>query len=314
MSFTADVKFQICQEELDDSDSKVQLCALFLMKGSVHINWQGMYLSFQSENAAISKHVFKLFKSMYDVNPRLSILKKMQLKKNNIYRIQIYEKAQEILEDLQIMTDTGLHSCPPSNMIRSEKKARAFLQGCFLGSGSINDPKTTNYHLEMSTSDEHFANLIVKAMEKFYIPAKITIRKNNYVVYIKAGEKIEDFLRLCNASKALMDFVETRSLRDFYNSMSRLDNCTLANEVKTIKAGKKQLEYIEALEKNKTKVKVSEKIQRVMEIRKKYPEASLNELCDECYLEYGEVISKSGMKHRLNKIKEMAMEFMEEKE
>ena len=51
-----------------------------------------------------------------------------------------------------------------------------------------------------------------------------------------------------------------------------------------------------------------------MEIRKKYPEASLNELCDECYLEYGEVISKSGMKHRLNKIKEMAMEFMEEKE
>ena len=48
MSFTADVKFQICQEELDDSDSKVQLCALFLMKGSVHINWQGMYLSFQS--------------------------------------------------------------------------------------------------------------------------------------------------------------------------------------------------------------------------------------------------------------------------
>ncbi|MCI7803173.1 MAG: DNA-binding protein WhiA [Floccifex porci] len=314
MSFTADVKFQICQEELDDSDSKVQLCALFLMKGSVHINWQGMYLSFQSENAAISKHVFKLFKSMYDVNPRLSILKKMQLKKNNIYRIQIYEKAQEILEDLQIMTDTGLHSCPPSKMIRSEKKARAFLQGCFLGSGSINDPKTTNYHLEMSTSDEHFANLIVKAMEKFYIPAKITIRKNNYVVYIKAGEKIEDFLRLCNASKALMDFVETRSLRDFYNSMSRLDNCTLANEVKTIKAGKKQLEYIEALEKNKTKVKVSEKIQRVMEIRKKYPEASLNELCDECYLEYGEVISKSGMKHRLNKIKEMAMEFMEEKE
>ena len=284
------------------------------MKGSVHINWQGMYLSFQSENAAISKHVFKLFKSMYDVNPRLSILKKMQLKKNNIYRIQIYEKAQEILEDLQIMTDTGLHSCPPSKMIRSEKKARAFLQGCFLGSGSINDPKTTNYHLEMSTSDEHFANLIVKAMEKFYIPAKITIRKNNYVVYIKAGEKIEDFLRLCNASKALMDFVETRSLRDFYNSMSRLDNCTLANEVKTIKAGKKQLEYIEALEKNKTKVKVSEKIQRVMEIRKKYPEASLNELCDECYLEYGEVISKSGMKHRLNKIKEMAMEFMEEKE
>ncbi|MDD7280985.1 DNA-binding protein WhiA [Floccifex sp.] len=312
MSFTTDVKYQICQEELDETDAKVQLCALFLMKGSVHINWQGMYLSFQSENATIAKHVFKLFKSMYDVNPRLSILKKMQLKKNNIYRLQIYEKANEILEDLGIMTETGLHSYPSTKLIRSEKKARAFLQGCFLGSGSINDPKTTNYHLEMSVTDENFANVIVKAMEKFYIPAKITVRKNNYVVYIKAGEKIEDFLRLCNASKALMDFVEARSLRDFYNSMSRLDNCALANEVKTIKAGKKQLEYIDVLEKNRNKVKITDKIQRVMDIRKKFPEASLNELCDECYLEYGEVISKSGMKHRLNKIKEMAMEFMEE--
>ena len=94
--------------------------------------------------------------------------------------------------------------------------------------------------------------------------------------------------------------------------MSRLDNCALANEVKTIKAGKKQLEYIDVLEKNRNKVKITDKIQRVMDIRKKFPEASLNELCDECYLEYGEVISKSGMKHRLNKIKEMAMEFMEE--
>ncbi|MGN1276128.1 MAG: DNA-binding protein WhiA [Floccifex sp.] len=312
MSFTADVKYQICQEELDQSDTKVQLCALFLMKGSVHINWQGMYLSFQSENATIAKYVFKLFKSMYQVNPRLSILKKMQLKKNNIYRIQVYEKANEILEDLQILTETGLHTYPSMKMIRSDKKARAFLSGCFLGSGSINDPKTTNYHLEMSTTDENFSNVIVKALERFYIPSKITIRKNSYVVYVKAGEKIEDFLRLCNASKALMDFVEARSLRDFYNSMSRLDNCALANEVKTIKAGKKQLEYIEVLEKNKNKLKINEKLQRVMEIRKKFPEASLNELCDEVYLAYGEVISKSGMKHRLNKIKEMAMEFMEE--
>ena len=77
------------------------------MRASLHMNWQGMYLSFQTENATIAKHVFQIMKTLYNVDPRLSVLKKMQLKKNNIYRIQVFDKAQEILEDLQILTDSG---------------------------------------------------------------------------------------------------------------------------------------------------------------------------------------------------------------
>lgn len=38
----------------------------------------------------------------------------------------------------------------------------------------------------------------------------------------------------------------------------------------------------------------------------------MNELCEQCYLAYGEIISKSGMKHRLGKIKEMAKPFLED--
>ena len=42
-----------------------------------HMNWQGMYLSFQTENATIAaKHVFQIMKTLYDVDPRLSVLKK----------------------------------------------------------------------------------------------------------------------------------------------------------------------------------------------------------------------------------------------
>ena len=260
MSFTSEVKNQICKDEVDANASKAQLCALFQIRASLHMNWQGMYLSFQSENATIAKHVFQLLKQNYHVDPRLAVLKKMQLKKNNIYRIQVYEKAEEILQDLQIMTDTGLHTTPRSKMIRSEKMARAYLQGCFLASGSINDPKTTNYHMEITCTDEDLAKTIQKLMERFYLPAKIIKRKNQFVVYMKAGEKIADFLRLCNASK----------------------------------------------------LKISKKIQNVITIRKKFPEASMNELCDEVYREYGDIISKSGMKHRLAKIKELAMEVMED--
>ena len=94
MSFTSEVKNQICKDEVDANASKAQLCALFQIRASLHMNWQGMYLSFQSENATIAKHVFQLLKQNYRVDPRLAVLKKMQLKKNNIYRIQVYEKAE----------------------------------------------------------------------------------------------------------------------------------------------------------------------------------------------------------------------------
>lgn len=314
MSFTSEVKQQICMEELDDMMAKSQLCALFQMRASLHMNWQGTYLSYQTENASIAKHIFKLVKKYYQVDPQLSVLRKMQLKKNNVYRIQIYKKANEILSDLLILTDTGLHYTPNQKWIRSEKGSRAYLQGCFLAAGSINDPKTSNYHMEINCMQEELAQSILKMMNRFYLPAKMVVRKNNYVVYIKAGDKIADFLRLCNASQALFEFEDSRIQRDLYNQITRLDNCEVANEMKAIKAGQKQLEYIKLIEDNRDKVKITEKIEHVMEVRKQFPEANMNELCMECYRLYGEIISKSGIKHRLNKIKEIATEIMEDVE
>ena len=190
MSFTSEIKKEICKEEIDAQMMKAQLCALFQMRASLHMNWQGMYLSFQTENATIAKHVFQIMKTLYDVDPRLSVLKKMQLKKNNIYRIQVFDKAQEILEDLQILTDSGLRYTPSVKMVRSEKMARAYLQGCFLASGSINSPKSSNYHLEMSSQEKDLALSVQKLMQRFYLPAKVIERKSVYVVYIKAGDKI----------------------------------------------------------------------------------------------------------------------------
>lgn len=291
---------------------KAQLCALFQMRASLHMNWQGMYLSFQAEHGFLVKHIFKLVKEVYQVDPRLSVLKKMQLKKNNIYRIQIYDKANEILEDLHIYTDEGFNSEPPKEFIQDEDIARCYLQGIFLAGGSINDPKTSNYHMDITCNDPDLAEGIKKVMEIFYLPAKTIKRRNNMVVYLKVGDKIADFLRLCNATDALFEFERNRIERDLYNQIQRLDNIELANEVKAQKAALKQLEYIATIEANLEHLKVSDKILKVMELRKEFPYANNNELCEFMYKKYGEEISKSGMKHRLTKIKELALECMEE--
>ncbi|MDO4467406.1 MAG: DNA-binding protein WhiA [Bacillota bacterium] len=312
MSFTSEAKLQICNEDLERIQMKAQLCALFQMRASLHMNWQGMYLSFQSEHAFIVKHIFKLIKEIYKVDPRLSVIKKMQLKKNNIYRIQIYDKASEILEDLKIYTDEGFNFVPPKSFVEDEDIARCYLQGVFLAGGSITDPRTGNYHLDITCNEEEMAEAIKDVMEMFYLPAKTIKRRNHYVVYLKIGEKIADFLRICNASNALFEFEDSRIQRDLLNQIQRLDNIDIANEMKAQKAAAKQLKYIEVIEANASYIKVSEKIRHVMVVRKENPDANNNELCDKIYEKFGEKISKSGMKHRMTKIKELALEFMED--
>lgn len=309
MSFSSDIKQEISQLEFTEGKARALLSALFLSRAS--LNWSNgrTWLSFQTQNASIAKLVFRVLKNEYDVDVQIATIKRMNLKKNNTYRLIVQSKANDILEDLGILRQGGLYNTPPYTIVRSEKNARAFMQGLFLASGSINSPKTTNYHMELNVPSQDLAIMAVKILDRFYIPAKITLRKQQYIVYTKAGDKIADFLRLLGANQSLFLFEDARIQRDFYNQLTRLDNCEVANEMKTQKAAKDQLYWIAVIEQSHQKV--SDKIAHVMAARKKNPEASNVELCDEIYLMYGETITKSGMKHRMTKIKELAQTFLE---
>lgn len=309
MSFSSDVKQEISQLEFTEGKARALLSALFLSRASLNWNNGRTWLSFQTQNASIAKLVFRVLKNEYDVDVQIATIKRMNLKKNNTYRLIVQSKANDILEDLGILRQGGLYNTPPYTIVRSEKNARAFMQGLFLATGSINSPKTTNYHMELNVPSQDLAAMAVKILDRFYIPAKITLRKQQYIVYTKAGDKIADFLRLLGANQSLFLFEDARIQRDFYNQLTRLDNCEVANEMKTQKAAKDQLYWIAVIEQSQQKV--SDKIAHVMAARKKNPEASNVELCDEIYLMYGETITKSGMKHRMTKIKELAQTFLE---
>lgn len=305
MSFSSDVKQEISRLPFVDGQAKALLSALFLARGSLNWTHGHTWITFQTQNASIAKLMFRLLKSEYNAEVQIASLKRMNLKKNNEYRLTITSQAEEILQSLGIWRSQTFYNTPPYALIRSEKNARAFIQGLFLATGSINHPKTTNYHLEMTLPTQELATMAVKILDRFYIPAKITLRKANYVVYTKAGDKIADFLRLCGASQSLFHFEDQRIQRDFYNQLTRLDNCEVANEMKTMKAAQEQLAWIEVIEKSQCEVPI--KIRHVMEARKQNPDASTLELCEAVYVLYGETITKSGMKHRMARMKDLAL-------
>lgn len=306
MSFSSEVKREITGVGLKPCCQRAQLSAFLHINSNLLIINRGMQLQIKIENATIAKYLFSAIKERYDVEIELSVEKKQHLRKNNVYILTILSKAIEILEDLGIYSAMGMRNVPFAPITLNECCKRSYLTGAFLASGSINAPTRADYHMEISSIDEKLSQFILKLMNHENLEAKVVKRRNRYVVYVKPADKIGDFLRLCQAHNNLMLFEDERIQRDFRNSLTRLDNCEVANEMKTIKAGNSQLDYIYLLIEHDQYSHIDEKLIQVADLRMNHPEASLNELLIEYKEAYGLTLSKSGLQHRFKKIEELA--------
>lgn len=306
MSFSSDVKNEAAQIELVKNEGRAELSALIQMCSSLSLSNRGMTIKVQVENAAVARTVCRLVKDRYNAEISLSVKRRMNLKKNLIYGIRIMTGAPVILTDLGLYSSRGLLKVPLHKIVSNDSQARAYLCGAFLAGGSINPPEKTNYHLEITANNDKQAELLQELLERFDIHAKTIARRGKQIVYVKAAEKIADFLRIIGANEAVLKFENIRISRDFTNSLTRLNNCDVANEVKTQNAAKNQLEDIHVLQSTYGLDRLDEKLQDVAKLRLQYPEASLNELCAVYEEMTGISVSKSGMKHRFVRLHELA--------
>jgi DNA-binding protein WhiA len=258
------------------------------------------------ENAAVARMIFSLVKDRYGSEMELFVKKKMNLNKNRIYGIRILTFAREILEDVGLYTARGLREKPVSKIVQTDSNARAFLTGAFLASGSINPPEKPNYHLEITAGNEEYGLFLIEQMARFNIPAKKIERRGKTVVYVKAAEKIGDFLRCIEAHNALMKFEDERIERDFTNNFIRLNNIDVANEQKIQKAAEEQIDDIKVLLSSRYQSQISDSLKQLAQVRLKYPDAALSELTKLYEQETGESVSKSGLRHRFLRIRELA--------
>ena len=224
----------------------------------------------------------------------------------------INEKVNFILKDLSIINENGdFLDTPNEFIVDSEDEIRAYLRGAFLAKGSINDPKTARYHLELLIEELEEAKFISNLLNSFDLNSKILSRDKGYMVYIKESEKIGDFLRIINANQAVLYYEDIRIYRDHKNMTNRLNNCEQANIDKVVETATKQIEDIEYLKENLGIELLDEKTKEAIEYRLKYPESSLLELSEIISYETGKPITKSGLNHRFRKVRELANKMKE---
>jgi len=306
MSFASDVKDEVARQQLPARLANARLSAVVQLLAAIDMTRQGMALTIRTANANVARASVRDLQACYGVEPQLAAVKKPRFDKTSSYVITVSGQARAILQDLDLWTESGLQEHPRQRFIDSDERVRAYLQGCFMATGSLNAPTTANYHLEMTATNPALAEFIVRQMARFRLTAKVTVRRGQPVVYLKASEQIADFLRLIGASQAVLAFEDERIQRDFMNNFSRLDNCELANEYKSMQAARKQVEAVDRLRKLGLLEAMEDKQRDIAMLRLQHPEATLLELSEAYEAATGTKLSKSGIRHRLLKLMEMA--------
>ena len=184
-----------------------------------------------------------------------------------------------------------------AQMKQDEQIARLCIREAFIKSGSMNDPNK-KYHLQIMFRTKKKAEEMQKLLENFYIHPRIIKKENNYMLYLKDGEEISQFLALIGANNTVLKFEEIRVIKEKRNDINRLVNCETANLNKTINAAVKQIEDIKLIKTKGKFAALPENLQEIADLRIKNPDLSLVELGKLLK----EPIGKSGVNHRLKKI------------
>lgn len=304
MSFASETKKELTQVESDDSGLKAELSAIIRMNGSLSFANRQLSLDVQTENAAIARRLYTILKKLYPYNVELLVRKKMRLKKNNVYICRLRDGAREILADLEILSESfELNHTIGESLIPKNNQKRAYLRGAFLAGGSINNPETSSYHLEVYSLYKEHGEALADLMNHFELNAKTIERKKGFVTYLKEAEKISDFLSIVGGHQAMMKFEDVRIIRDMRNSVNRIVNCETANLNKTIGAAIRQVDNIRFIDKTIGLDELPEKLREIARLRVEYQDVTLKELGE--MVSTG-VVSKSGINHRLRKIDEIA--------
>ena len=239
----------------------------------------------------ISTHSSKTFstENQYNINRYGKLL-------NNIGQddFKIYIKGNKFIIETQKKIN-------PQHEIKNDEEKKAFIRGAFLSAGSISDPQKI-YHLEIIFETEENSTYTKELLEEKQIKSKTTKRAGKTLLYIEDGENIATFLALIGANKCMLEFEETRVIKEVRNKVNRMVNCETANMKKSINTAVKQIENIKLIKQKNEFQNLSEKEQQLANLRLENPEASINELAKLATPQ----MSKSGAHHVMDRISKYA--------
>lgn len=248
VTFTSLIKEELVSD-VDLSIERLQalLSAYIRINAVISYSHKKTNIILKTDKAKIAKFIYSSIKKIQkDVDIKLDFVRKNNRKKT-FYHV-IINDADNLLDTLSV---SFLEGKIPKDVVYNDETISGYLAGAFLATGSINSPKTSNYHLEITTVSENYAHWLAKLFPKYKkieMSPKIIERREKYVIYFKKSDQISNFLIMIGATNCCMEFENQRAYRDFTNNTNRLANLDYANMNKTTKVALRQIEEIKYID------------------------------------------------------------------
>lgn len=289
MSFSSDVKEELSKiSNLPNKDEvKAELIGYLLTS---NIDIQKQTLRYSTESQYNINRFGKLLSNLGYIDYKIEI-------QGKVYSITVKQLEMDEIN----YKENNIYLATLDKIFNKENLEKALVRGCFMGSGSINNPKN-KYHMEILFSLEKNAKFILEILNKYNIEFKIL--ENNSTLYSKDGEEISKFLAFIGANFSVLKFEDIRVFREMRNNVNRLVNCETANINKIATTAAKQIAAINKIREMGKFDSLPDNLKEIAEVREKNPDMSL--------LELGKLlqtpIGKSGVNHRLKAIEKIAEE------
>ena len=293
MSFSSDVKAEICL----DLPAKKCCCAAVCYGILLFCNtFSHKEIKIITGNPSFAAVLPKLFRRAFGFEFD-SVLKSTAGHGKQSFTISDPKKLSSIFDFYGYKIDSLVSHHVNLSVLEDECCKVSFIKGAFLAGGSVTAPEK-RYHLELVTDHYSVSRETYSLLLELGFSPRDTSRKGNYIVYFKQSYVIEDLLTLMGAPVSSMKVMSAKIEKDMTNSVNRQVNCDTANIGKQLKAVRKYVDAVQFLIDSGNFEKLPEELKETAKLRIENDQLSIAEL--------GKLtkppISKSGMKHRLEKI------------
>lgn len=306
MSFNSDVKDELSRvEPVCSHCDRALLAALIRVEGTLLFSGQGKYrLEVATDTPSVARLAWRLLHETYQLRTELTTRRSVLHKTPNyLIDVPTQKGLAEALRDMGVLGKDGLELGVAPELVAKQCCAAAYLRGAFLGSGFVSDPRG-DFHFEITVESREMADDLVKVMGDKGINARVMQRRASFVVYLKSGEAILQFLAFVGAHQAALRMEDARVVKSVRNDVNRQTNAEIANQMKAASASVDQIFAMRSVLEAHGVEKLSPALQEVIRLRVAYPDATLAELGARA----NPPLSKSAVYHRIRRIEQMARE------
>ena len=313
MSFSSEVKQELVRLPLGKSCCMLsELSALTRTSGSLSMQGRGRVLvSYRVENKGLARRLLLLLSGM-GLAPKAYYVQHARLGGRRTCVLTLGDKdSMTLLKALHMVEEdergvVSFRRSVPRHPMTRQCCRKAFLRAAFLGAGSMNDPKRS-YHFEWIAGNEGLLKELSRLLEKSDLPVNTYERRGVPVVYLKSAEHIAAALALMGAGRSVLELESIRVEKHVHGQAVRASACDDNNIDRANAAADEQLEIIRRLMASGALDRLPEGLRQAARLRLDNPGLNLTEL--------GQLmtppVGKSGMNHRMRRLREAAM-LMEE--